>query len=53
MLVIIYNLIKNHDVYNEAKFDAAKLKQESMRLRKIVAEAKKFGFNLVQAETVA
>jgi hypothetical protein len=53
MLVIIYNLLKNNDVFNEAKFEAAKQKQESMRLHRIAAEAKKLGFNLVQAESVA
>jgi hypothetical protein len=53
ILVIIYNLLKNCDVYNEAKFEAAKLKQESMRLHKIAAEASKLGFNLVRAEVVA
>ena len=48
MLVIVYNLLKNHDVYNEEKFEVAKQKQESMRLHKLAAEAKKLGFNLVQ-----
>jgi hypothetical protein len=40
--------LKNHDVYNEEKFEVAKQKQESMRLHKLAAEAKKLGFNLVQ-----
>jgi len=53
MLVIIYNLLKNRDVYNEAKFEAAKQKQESMRLHKIAAEASRLGFNLVRVESVA
>jgi len=48
----MYNLLKNGDVYNEAKFEAAKQKQESLRLHKIAAEAKKLGFNLVQVQTV-
>jgi len=47
MLVIIYNLLKNHDVYNEARFEVAKQKQESMRLHKIAAEAGRLGFTLV------
>ena len=53
MLVIIYNLLKYRDVYNEAKFESAKQKQESMRLHKIALEAKKLGFILVHEETVA
>jgi hypothetical protein len=53
MLVIIYNLLKNRDVYNEAKFEVAKQKQESMRLHKIAAEANKLGFSLVRTEVAA
>jgi len=53
MLVIIYNLLKNCDVYNEAKFEIAKQKQESMRLHKLAAEAKKLGFSLVQYDLIA
>jgi len=53
MLVIIYNLLKNCDVYNEAKFEIAKQKQQSMRLHRLAAEAKKLGFNLVQSDSVA
>jgi len=49
ILVIIYHLLKNHDVYNEDKFVAAKLKQESLRLKKIAADAKKLGFDLIPA----
>jgi len=49
ILTIAYNLLKNQDVYNEDKFEDAKLKQESARLHKLAAEAKKLGFNLVQA----
>jgi len=53
MLVIVYNILKNSDVYNENKFVVARQKQESMRLHKLAAEAKKFGFNLVQAQQTA
>jgi hypothetical protein len=49
MLVIVYNLLRNRDVYNEDKFEAAKQKQESMRLHRIASEAKKFGFDLVKS----
>jgi len=50
MLVIIYHLLKNSDVYNEEKFQIAKQKQESMRLLRIAVEAKKLGFDLVQSK---
>lgn len=51
ILVIIYNLLKYQDVYNETKFEIAKQKQESLRVRKLSIEANKLGFNLVQLET--
>jgi len=47
ILVIVYQLLKNHDVYNETKFEAAKQKQDDFRLKKVSADAKKFGFELV------
>ena len=47
ILVIIYHLLKNQDVYNEDKFETAKQKQESLRLNKIFSDAKKLGFELV------
>jgi len=47
ILVIVYHLLKNHDVYNENKFVAAKHKQESFRLKKIITDAKKLGFELI------
>jgi len=53
ILVIVYNLLKNSDDYNELKFEATKQKQESMRLRKLSSDAKKLGFNLVQIKTAA
>jgi len=53
ILTIAYNLLKNQDIYNEEKFEVARQKQESARLHKMAAEAKKLGFVLVQAESVA
>ena len=50
ILVIIYHLLKNHDVYNEKKFEIAKQRQESFRLKKISSDAKKLGFVLVPVE---
>ena len=49
ILVIVYHLLKNRDVYNEEKFENAKLKQEALRLKKLTSDAKKLGFNLTPA----
>jgi hypothetical protein len=48
ILVIIYNLLKNGDNYNERKFEMAAQKILESRLKKITNEAKKLGFVLVQ-----
>ena len=53
ILVIVYNLLKNCDVYNEQKFEAVKQKQEHMRFHRLAAEAKKLGFSLVHTEQIA
>ena len=53
ILVIVYQLLKNQDVYNEAKFEAAKQKQDALRLKKVSADAKKFGFELVPIKKVS
>jgi hypothetical protein len=47
ILIIIYNLLKNDDVYNEDRFEVVRRKQESFRLKRIAADAKKLGFDLV------
>jgi len=50
LLVIIYHILKNKDVYNEEKFEISKQKQEALRLKRITTEAKKLGFYLVSLE---
>jgi len=50
ILVIIYNLLKNKSVYSEDKFDAAKQKWESIRAKRILADARKLGYVLTQPE---
>lgn len=47
--VIIYNILKNDDVYCEDKFQIAKAKQEAMRIKKVIADAKRLGLELVKA----
>ena len=53
ILVIVYNLLKNREVYDESKFEAAKQKQEAFRLKRIKADAKKLGFDLVPLPCVS
>ena len=53
LLVIVYNIIKNKDVFNEEKFELIKQKQESLRLKRVVSEAKKLGFCLTPIEEVS
>ena len=50
ILVIIYQILKNQDVYNEEKFAIAKQKQEALRLKKIQSDAIKYGFKLVKCD---
>jgi len=51
IMVIVYNLIKNNDTYNEDKFEIAKKKHEVLRYKKIQSEAKKLGYELIQVQT--
>jgi hypothetical protein len=53
ILVIVYQLLKNHDVYDETKFESAKQRQDDIRLKKVSADAKKFGFELVPVKKVS
>ena len=53
MLVIVYNLLKNTDVYKEEKFEIARQKQESARINKLAVDAEKLGFKLVRNEEQA
>ena len=46
ILVIVYHLLKNRTVYDEENFEAAKLKQEQRRIKKLTSDAKKLGFTL-------
>jgi hypothetical protein len=49
-MVIIYNLLKNREVFNEQKYELLRQKQETMRLKRIVFEAEKLGFILTPKE---
>jgi len=47
LLVIIYTMFKTNSQYDETAFEVAKKKQESFRVKKILAEARKLGLELV------
>jgi len=51
ILVIIYNLLKCKTVYNEEAFANAKLKQDSARIKKLMYDAKKLGFVLIESKS--
>lgn len=51
ILVIVYNLLKNNDTFNEEKFEIAKTKQEALRFKKLNSDAKRFGFELVPVKS--
>jgi len=50
IMVIIYHLLKNKDVYNEEKFEISKQKQDELRLKRISLEAKRLGYCVVAME---
>lgn len=47
LLVIIYTMLKTNSQYDETAFEVAKTKQNMFRIKKILAEAKKLGLELV------
>ncbi|WP_227764392.1 IS110 family transposase [Zhaonella formicivorans] len=53
VLVIIYNLLKNDADYDETSFEKAKQKQEKFRVKRIIAEAKKLGLEVIEPHEVA
>lgn len=53
LLIIIYNLLK-HDVdYDETAFEKAKQKQDRFRIKKIIAEARKLGLEILEVPKTA
>lgn len=53
ILVIIYNMLKHDTDYDETYFEATKTKQEQFRVKKIIAEAKKLGLEVVEPQKTA
>lgn len=53
ILVIIYNLLKYGTDYDESSFEAVKTKQEQFRVKRIIAEARKLGLEVVEPQKTA
>jgi hypothetical protein len=53
LLVIIYNLLKNDVDFDERSFEVVKTKQEQFRVKKIIAEARKLGLEVIEPPKTA
>lgn len=49
MLTVIYALLTTGVLYDESSFDRIKEKQDDLRKKRIISEAKKYGLQLIQA----
>ena len=49
MLVIIYNMLSTGECYDEKHFDDAQVKYDDIRKKRLIAEAKKLGLELMSA----
>jgi len=52
MLIIIYHLLKNKDIYNEKKFEVSREKQEALRVKHMFMEARKLGYELIALDVM-
>jgi hypothetical protein len=53
ILVIIYNILKTGSQYDETMFEAVQQKQSERHKKRIIAEAKKLGLQIVEAPQTA
>jgi len=53
LLVIIYNMLKNDTDFDESYFELVKVKQEKYRIKKIMAEARKLGLEVIEPPKTA
>ena len=53
LLVIIYNMLKNNTDYDENCFELAEAKQEKYKIKKIMAEARKLGLEVIELPKIA
>lgn len=52
ILIIIYNMLKTGSQYNEDIFETVKQKQSERHKKKIIAEAKKLGLQIIEPSKV-
>ena len=50
ILVIIYNLLKNNEVYNEDRFEIVRKQQEAKQIKKLFSDAVKYGYTVAPLE---
>lgn len=53
ILVIIYNMLKNDSDYDENSFELARVKQEKIRVKKFIAEARRLGLEVINPPQTA
>lgn len=52
ILVIIYNMLKYGSQYDEGVFETVKQKQSERHKKRIIAEAKKLGLEIIESHKV-
>jgi len=53
LLVIIHTMLKTNTEFDETAFEAARVKQDKFKAKKIMAEAKKLGLTLIEPSKTA
>lgn len=53
LLVIIYNMLKTGTDFDESCFEVVKAKQEKFKIKKIIAEARRLGLEVIQPPKTA
>ena len=52
LLVIIYNMIRTGFQYDEGVFETVRLKQSQRHKKRIIAEAKKLGLQIIEPQHI-
>jgi hypothetical protein len=53
IMVIIYNMLKNGSNYDEDSFELTRIKQEKVRVKRIIAEARRLGLEVINPSQTA
>lgn len=53
IMVIIYNMLKNGSNYDEDSFELSRIKQEKIRVKRIIAEARRLGLEVIKPPQTA